>query len=142
MLTVIKVTPEIILKSRPRCSTNCLIANAIDEVLEPCFSASVGSSVFSIRNAEDGQILTGLLPLSGKAKSVISWYDKKHAYSDPDVELFNSAFGTDSLEIEINIPEQYLKKLPFNPEATCSPTATQCPRCNNPWNVCDNLQKN
>jgi hypothetical protein len=26
---------------------------------------------------------------------------------------------------------------PFNPTAECSPTATQCPRCNNPHNRCD-----
>jgi hypothetical protein len=27
--------------------------------------------------------------------------------------------------------------VPFNPTAKCSPTLTQCPRCNNPHNACD-----
>lgn len=27
----------------------------------------------------------------------------------------------------------------FNPHAQCSPTLTQCPRCNNPHNACDQL---
>ena len=135
MITVIKVTPEIIRKSRPRCSSNCLIANAIDEVLDPCFSASVGSSVFSIRNGEDGGILSANNTLPLKASEVIFWYDNLR--STATLEAFKEHFGTDHLEIKISIPVKYLKKLPFNPEATCSPTATQCPRCNNPWNVCD-----
>jgi len=140
MLTVIKVTPEILKKSRPRCSTNCLIANAIDEVLKPGFVASVGSSIFNIRNGEDGCIFSANITLPQKAKEVINWYDNLRGTAT--LEAFKERFGTDHLEIKFEIPVNYLKKLPFNPEATCSPTATQCPRCNNPWNVCDKGKPN
>ena len=33
--------------------------------------------------------------------------------------------------------KQVLQDVAFNPAAKCSPTATQCPRCNNPHNACD-----
>ena len=35
--------------------------------------------------------------------------------------------------------KQVLQDVAFNPAAKCSPTATQCPRCNNPHNACDKV---
>ena len=37
----------------------------------------------------------------------------------------------------LNVARAECSKPAFNPAAACSPTLTQCPRCNNPHGACD-----